>query len=604
MSDTWQRPTGHPHPRTSHYPTSVALPRRTWRDVESRSQLLARLVSWRLKAVPLVVGFAACLGANDTVSVALSQVPHRLTVSPVSMDIGVGEYGRFEASVADANGRPISGAAVEWSSSLSTVASVDATGYVNALAEGESTITAKVGSVSGTASLTVSGPPEPGMIQDLGIVSTTDTSVVLRWTQVDDGLGGPALYQLRYASPTLDVDSTGTSVVIAGTAVGAILEHTVAGLRRGSPYEFQLAAFRGAQEQEVVFGAASNTASGRTTGEPPVPTIIRLSPEALSLEAGTSATVAAVVEDQLGIEMTGEPVSWTSADTTVATVASSGEVTARSSGSTSIVAKAGTASGVLSVAVLDSGPPPSDGPHAHEPTGYDAVAENSFDRLEPRGWNLYPEGTSNLRIEADDKAALAPNNVGVCVFEAGRKGGTGPMTLSYSNFAGMRSVYVTFDYKVSVNWFNHSAGTKILFVTDPTLGASAPFYLVMFGAGNDRMRFQVNSQSVESRALPDASNAYRANVGSPGDDTIERGKWYEIELILTLNHVGSEDGEIHAWINGRKVIEYVGLQLVGAKSDGTFNTVKWNPTFGGGNHETVPTTQFQYLDNLYISGRN
>ena len=84
----------------------------------------------------------------------------------------------------------------------------------------------------------------------------------------------------------------------------------------------------------------------------------------------------------------------------------------------------------------------------------------------------------------------------------------------------------------------------------------------MFGAGDGPLRFQVNTQSVESGGLDDASHVYSPNVG--GNAAIFRGEWYDIELVFTLNHFGSADGEIHAWINGEKVIQYTGLEVVSA----------------------------------------
>src|SRR2546430_1173157 len=44
-----------------------------------------------------------------------------------------------------------------------------------------------------------SGPtPPPGTVTTLMFTATTDTSATVSWTEVDDGTGRPASYDLRY----------------------------------------------------------------------------------------------------------------------------------------------------------------------------------------------------------------------------------------------------------------------------------------------------------------------------------------------------------------------------------------------------------------------
>ncbi len=555
-----------------------------------------------------IVVSPTCCTAADTVSVEVSQVADEITISPSQLELQVGGSTQLKALVADANGNAIDSASVSWHSDGAAIATCDVTGHVSALAEGDATVTASSDQATSTVPVSVTAPTEvtdPAAVSDLVVKATTDNSVTLTWTQVDDGAGSPATYALRYGSPTINWGpASDTEVTVEGTQTGSKIEYTFSGLTSGTQYQFMIVAYRGTLRVDATFGTISSALTASTTGSAPkVPTTIQLSPSSLSLQIGGSATALATVRDQFGAVMSGVGVTWSSVNAGIATVNTAGKVTAVSAGSTQIKATAEGATNQITVSVTDPTPPPSSNVHhPHEPTGYTPVADNPFDQLEPNGWHLYPAGTPNLRIETDAGAKLSPSNVGAAVFDAGRKGGSGPMTLSYANFAGKRSVYVHFGYKVSSNWYNHSAGTKILFLTDPTLGASAPFYLVMFGAGDGSLRFQVDTQSIESGSLDDASGVYGPNAG--GDDTILRGKWYDIELVFRLNHIGNADGEIHGWINGKKVIQYTGLEIVGSKSDGTLNTVKWNPTYGGGSYETVPATQYQYMDHLYISGSN
>ena len=79
-----------------------------------------------------------------------------VAVSPGSAALSaLGERARFTAEVRDQSGQVMEGAAVAWTSSDASVAPVDASGLVTAVAKGSATITAVAGSASGTAAVTV-----------------------------------------------------------------------------------------------------------------------------------------------------------------------------------------------------------------------------------------------------------------------------------------------------------------------------------------------------------------------------------------------------------------------------------------------------------------
>ncbi|MCY3601193.1 MAG: Ig-like domain-containing protein [Gemmatimonadetes bacterium] len=79
-----------------------------------------------------------------------------VTVNPRSVSFtALGETARFTAEVRDQNGQVMAGAAVAWTSSDASVATVDASGEVTAAGNGTATITATAGSASGSAAVTV-----------------------------------------------------------------------------------------------------------------------------------------------------------------------------------------------------------------------------------------------------------------------------------------------------------------------------------------------------------------------------------------------------------------------------------------------------------------
>ena len=101
---------------------------------------------------------------------------------------------------------------------------------------------------------------KPGMVTQLAVVGATDSSVTLSFTEVDDGTGRPARYDIRSATGAISW-STARSVVsgmcatpLAGSAIGATRTCTVLGLTPATAYQFQLVAFRGTLNVDAVFG--------------------------------------------------------------------------------------------------------------------------------------------------------------------------------------------------------------------------------------------------------------------------------------------------------------------------------------------------------------
>ena len=111
----------------------------------------------------------------------------------------------------------------------------------------------------------------PGRVSDLAVSATSDASVTLAFTQVDDGTGQRAKYDIRYAVAPMSWGSANSvaggtcATPVAGTAVSSTLTCTVLGLSPSTNYNFQVTAFRGTQNAAAVFGGVSNVAAATTT---------------------------------------------------------------------------------------------------------------------------------------------------------------------------------------------------------------------------------------------------------------------------------------------------------------------------------------------------
>ena len=101
------------------------------------------------------------------VTVATQAVPTWVSVTPTRATLLVGDTVRLAVEVRDATGARIGDAQVAWSSGEESVASVDRAGLVQALARGETVITAKSAELSARARVTVVEPSDRGALVSL-----------------------------------------------------------------------------------------------------------------------------------------------------------------------------------------------------------------------------------------------------------------------------------------------------------------------------------------------------------------------------------------------------------------------------------------------------
>ena len=304
---------------------------------------------------PVVFGATALTGPVAVIS-----------VTPSSATAVVGGSRQFTASAVDGYGNAVSGASMTWSSSNGAVASVGSDGLATGVGAGSAQIRATAGGKTGSAPLTVTAPPQvtnPGTVTNLEVVSVTDASATLRWTEVDDGTGQPAKYDVRYADspigwgwgPATVVTQGSCATPVQGQAVGQPITCTVEGLSASHAYDFQLVAYRGVFGGNISFGGLSNPATGTTSsggGTTPQVATVTATPSSVSFTApGETAQLTATVFDQYGAVMSGASISWSSTNTAVATVNSSGTVTAIAAGSVQVRATSGGKTGTATVTV-------------------------------------------------------------------------------------------------------------------------------------------------------------------------------------------------------------------------------------------------------------
>ena len=273
---------------------------------------------------------AAAGGVSGGAEVTVAQVVSAVSVAPAAAALAaLGDTVRLLAEAADANGNPVAAAGFAWSSSDTRVAAVDASGLVTAAGNGAATITAAAGGVSGMrwrrAAVTVA------QVVSAVMVSPGSASVVerdtLRMVATAADANGHVVAAAAFAWATSDtllarVDDSG---LVTGVAEG---------------------------EVAVMATAFGVTGRARFMVVATVPTTVAVTPDTVRFTAvGQTVELAVAVRDQIGREIPGPDVSWTSGDTLVAAVDSAGLATAAGVGATTITATAGSVSGTALIMV-------------------------------------------------------------------------------------------------------------------------------------------------------------------------------------------------------------------------------------------------------------
>src|SRR5207244_1757133 len=101
-------------------------------------------------------------GQSGTSVVTVTLVPvASVTVSPAPASVQAGQTVQLAATPKDVNGNTLTGRAITWASSPSSIAGVNGSGLVAGVAVGSATITATSEGKSGTSTITVTTPPPP-----------------------------------------------------------------------------------------------------------------------------------------------------------------------------------------------------------------------------------------------------------------------------------------------------------------------------------------------------------------------------------------------------------------------------------------------------------
>lgn len=221
------------------------------------------------------------LGCTSSPLAPESAIVTQIVVTPDMVTSEAGRAARFTTLSLDADGNPVPGAQVEWTSVDPSIAVVDSDGTVWSFSSGSTGVEAKSkgngkssapGQVKKSAAVTVQTATQvrPDRVTDLAIESVTTSRINLVFTEVDDGTGQPSNYLFRFQiaplswSQAANVTFGSCGGQLSGISIGNRRVCSVSNLQDGTNYEFQVVAIRGGSTEEFGYSDLSNIVGGST----------------------------------------------------------------------------------------------------------------------------------------------------------------------------------------------------------------------------------------------------------------------------------------------------------------------------------------------------
>ena len=248
--------------------------------------------------------------------------------------LNVGQLAHASATTTDINGQVVTGRSITWSVDNSSVISAVSTSGDKANVTGRGTgvavLTATSEGKSASVSVSVAMAPVQTVVVNLAATTILPGQTTQATATLTDALGNVLTGRtVTWSSIDPSIATVSPVGVITGVSTGAVI-------------------IRATSEGQAGDGT-------ETVGVAPVATVT-VSLGTSTLTPGQSTQATAVARDASGNVLTGRSVSWLSLNTSIATVSTSGVVTAVAAGSASIQATVETKTGVATASVSSTVP--------------------------------------------------------------------------------------------------------------------------------------------------------------------------------------------------------------------------------------------------------
>src|SRR5581483_3302127 len=268
--------------------------------------------------------------ASATATVTVSLVPVKtITITPPSPTVILHDSTQLTATAKDSAGNVLLGRAITWSSSDTTIATIDAAGTATGVRIGTTKISAQNGNATASVTLTVQAVPINAVV-----ISPQSSNLLVGGTQaltavVTDASGNPI-------SGSTVTFASGNNAIATVSATGP-LSATVTAAGAG----------------QVTITGTSGSKSGTATINVAIVPVgsVTIAPAPDTVTLGGTVQLTATVKDSAGNPLTGRTVTWQSLSPGVATVSATGLVTSVGIGTAGILATSGGKTGVAEVTV-------------------------------------------------------------------------------------------------------------------------------------------------------------------------------------------------------------------------------------------------------------
>ena len=252
-----------------------------------------------------------------TCEVTVKPVPvSGIVLDKTSVELLEGETTTLKATVSPDNATDKT---ITWSTSDASIATVDNNGVVKAIKVGKVTITAKAGDKTATCEVTVKPVPVSGIVLDKTSVELLEgESATLKATVLPDNATDKTITWSTSDATIATVDNNG---VVKAIKVGKVT---------------------------ITAKAGDKTATCEVTVKPVLVSGISLDKTSVELLEGETTTLKATVSPDNATDKT---VTWSTSDTSIATVDNNGVVKAIKVGKVTITAKAGDKTATCEVTV-------------------------------------------------------------------------------------------------------------------------------------------------------------------------------------------------------------------------------------------------------------
>jgi uncharacterized protein YjdB len=552
-------------------------------------------------------------GKTGTATIDLIAAPvATVALSPTSVHLNAGQTSQLTATAKDQYGDVITTDAESWNSSRTSVATVSSTGVVTAVGSGSATITVTIGGVQATASVTVAQAAVASVtVSPTSLSLTAGKSSGLTATAKDGSGNVLTGYPESWQSSNSSAATVSTSGVVTGVAAG---NATIT----------------------VSIGGKSATASASISSSTPTVATVTVTPGSSTIQVGNQVQLTATDKTSNGTVVSGQSVSWSSSNTAVATVTSSGIVTAVTAGGATITATSDNVRGTSSITVNASG---GGGPY-HEPAGMNTQINTGSMTTAPATSypaNTWTEGgttftnfsptTMSSTGEWSQNLAAVPDGPGLR-FNYGPTlaGGNSPVRMGASiPNHGTGYLYIRWKFRLSPNWtLSTASGLKVMeprtvnSSENHVLGAGADGQatdgsnmwfgaLLQFSTGSGTQGINVPGNSLGQSPVP--SQVFSGNTANVGGAA--RGAWHVMEAYYQPESpAGAGNGQLTLWVDGTQVFQ-TGPGVPGSPSGGThfflsgesmgWNYLMFDPTYGGDSSNDHPPAIYWDIDELYVS---